>query len=47
MIKTMNTRKINEDDVDDENGESDLPYFSVQAKKSQEQSAMFEASAPL
>ena len=31
-------------DADDE---SDLPYFSVQAKKSQEQSAMFEASAPL
>ena len=25
----------------------DLPYFSVQAKKSHEQSAMFEASTPL
>ena len=25
----------------------DLPYFSVQAKKSQEQSAMLDASDPL
>ena len=31
-------------DADDK---KDLPYFSVQAKKSQEQSAMLEASAPL
>ena len=44
MITTMNTRKI---DADDGNGELNLPYFSVHAKKSQEQSAMFEASAPL
>ena len=43
----MIDRQIIEDDADDENGELNLPYFSVHAKKSQEQSAMFEASAPL
>ena len=43
----MNTRKINDNNADYENGELNLPYFSVHAKKSQEQSAMFEASAPL